>query len=120
MSASGGVHGFAGVTIAAGRWRLGDKRYFEHRGAQLSAVAYHAGTSMMVAALSSGVFELYQVGIVRAPVSASMPSARVLRGALFSYVGTLSMKVAAWQAPTNSAGWCPSSADEECFPDPDP
>lgn len=54
----------AAVGPAAGRWRLGEKRYFDHRGAQLSAVAFHRSTSLMVAAFSSGVFELYQVGSI--------------------------------------------------------
>lgn len=47
--------------IAEGRWRLGEKHFFNQRGAHLTALDYHKPSRIMVVAFSSGIFDIYQV-----------------------------------------------------------
>ena len=50
---------------AGGGWRLAVKHFFNQRGARLSAVDYHGPSGMLVAAFSNGVFDLYEVRLMR-------------------------------------------------------
>ena len=44
--------------FAKGRWRLGAKHFYHQRGARVTCAAHHAGTSLLVVGLSSGVFDV--------------------------------------------------------------
>ncbi|KAF5838324.1 WD40 repeat-like protein [Dunaliella salina] len=47
--------------LAGGKWSCASKDYVAQRGARVSCAAYHPGNSLLVAGLTSGLFDIYQL-----------------------------------------------------------
>ncbi|KAK9810682.1 hypothetical protein WJX73_010596 [Symbiochloris irregularis] len=48
-------------TYAGGEWRLGERHFFNQRGASLTSAALHQGTCLLVTGFSNGLFQLHQL-----------------------------------------------------------
>jgi len=44
-----------------GKWSCSSKDYVAQRGARVSCAAYHPGNSLVVAGLTTGLFDIYQL-----------------------------------------------------------
>jgi len=62
-----------------GRWKLGEKFFFNKRGAKLTATAFHRPTGLLVAGFSNGIFELFEVHCPPPHTTSSHPSSLLCR-----------------------------------------
>jgi hypothetical protein len=60
-----------------GHWKLHEKFYFNHRGAKVSAVDWHAASSMLIVAFSNGIFDLYEMPTFQNVHTLSVSSHRI-------------------------------------------
>ena len=49
------------IVHTGGRWSLSQKDYLNQRGARVSCATFHRPTGLLVAGLTSGLFDLYQL-----------------------------------------------------------
>lgn len=47
--------------VEGGSWKLIEKKFFNKRGAHLTAAAYHRPTGLLVAGFGNGIFEIFEV-----------------------------------------------------------
>lgn len=64
-------------SYTGGHWKLHEKFYFNHRGAKVSAVDWHAASSMLIVAFSNGIFDLYEMPTFQNVHTLSVSSHRI-------------------------------------------